>query len=138
MSLATTGWPNSRAWPPLAGSRPVSIFMVVVLPQPLEPRNPKISPRRMRKLTWSTATKSPKRIVRSCASIATSAKAFTGSACTCTGWCCWRLACGSRAMNAASKLLQPVCASKRAGLPVASTRPSSMATSQSKRWASSM
>ena len=32
------------------------------LPQPLEPRKPKISPRRMRKLTWSTATKSPKRI----------------------------------------------------------------------------
>ena len=31
----------------LAGSRPVSIFMVVDLPQPFEPRKPKISPRRM-------------------------------------------------------------------------------------------
>ena len=45
--------------PSLAGSRPVSIFMVVDLPQPLEPRKPKISPRWMRKETWSTATKSP-------------------------------------------------------------------------------
>ena len=36
--------------PRSAGSRPVSIFIVVVLPQPLEPRKPKISPRSMRKL----------------------------------------------------------------------------------------
>ena len=36
---------------PSAGSRPVSIFIVVLLPQPLEPRKPKISPRSMRKLT---------------------------------------------------------------------------------------
>ncbi len=54
------------------GSSPVSIFMVVVLPQPLEPRKPKISPRRMRKLTRSTAVKSPKRMVRSRASMAIS------------------------------------------------------------------
>ena len=37
--------------PSLAGSSPVSIFMVVDLPQPLEPRKPKISPRWMRKST---------------------------------------------------------------------------------------
>ena len=43
------------------GSSPVSIFIVVDLPQPLEPRKPKISPRSMRKLTWSTAVKSPNR-----------------------------------------------------------------------------
>ena len=69
MSPEATGCPNSEARPSLAASRPVSIFMVVDLPQPLEPRKPKISPRRMRKLTWSTAVKSPKRIVRSRASI---------------------------------------------------------------------
>jgi hypothetical protein len=31
--------PNSQASPSLAGSRPVSIFMVVDLPQPLEPES---------------------------------------------------------------------------------------------------
>ena len=55
-------WSSSRP--------PVSIFMVVVLPQPFEPRKPKISPRSMRKLTWSTATKSPKRRVSPSATIA--------------------------------------------------------------------
>ena len=59
------GSPNSSASPSLGGRRPVSIFMVVVLPQPFEPRKPKISPRSMVKLTWSTAVKSPNRRVRS-------------------------------------------------------------------------
>ena len=34
-----------------AATSPVSIFIVVVLPQPFEPRKPKISPRSMVKLT---------------------------------------------------------------------------------------
>ena len=38
--------PNSLAQPSVAGRNPVSIFMVVDLPQPFEPRKPKISPRR--------------------------------------------------------------------------------------------
>ena len=38
--------------------------MVVDLPAPLGPRKPKISPRAMWKLTWSTATKSPNRLTR--------------------------------------------------------------------------
>ena len=50
-SLASSGRPNSSASPSLAGSRPVSIFIVVVLPQPFEPRKPKISPRSIVKLT---------------------------------------------------------------------------------------
>ncbi len=70
MSRASIDWPSSRALPLVTSSRPVSIFMVVVLPQPLEPRKPKISPRSMRKLTWSTATKSPKRRVSPSASMA--------------------------------------------------------------------
>ena len=70
MSPPFIGLPNSSAVPSVGGSRPVSIFIVVVLPQPLEPRNPKISPRSMRKLTWSTAVKSPNFWVRPCASIA--------------------------------------------------------------------
>jgi len=47
--------------------------MVVDLPQPLEPRKPKISPRSIDSVTWSTAVKSPKRRVRPLASIAISA-----------------------------------------------------------------
>ena len=52
------------------GSKPVSIFIVVDLPQPFEPRKPKISPRPIVKLTRLTAVKLPKRLVRSVASIA--------------------------------------------------------------------
>ncbi|OIQ65438.1 hypothetical protein GALL_530040 [mine drainage metagenome] len=65
MSLASSAFPNSSASPAVGGSRPVSIFMVVVLPQPFEPTKPKISPRSIVKLTRSTAVKSPKRQVRS-------------------------------------------------------------------------
>ena len=43
--------PEEQRLPFGAGKRPVSIFIVVLLPQPLEPRKPKISPRSMRKLT---------------------------------------------------------------------------------------
>ena len=74
-SLASSGWPNSSASPSLAGNNPVSIFIVVVLPQPFEPTKPKISPRSIVKLTWSTAVKSPNRRVRSRA-------AMTGSVST--------------------------------------------------------
>ncbi len=56
--------PNSRAVPSLTGSNPVSIFMVVVLPHPFEPRKPKISPFLIRKLTSSTATKPLNRRVK--------------------------------------------------------------------------
>src|SRR5262249_43861597 len=49
MSSAPIGFPKSLAEPSLTGRSPVSIFMVVVLPEPLEPRKPKISPRAMRK-----------------------------------------------------------------------------------------
>ena len=56
---------KSSASPLLGVSSPVSIFMVVVLPQPFDPTKPKISPRLMAKLTRSTAVKSPKRQVRS-------------------------------------------------------------------------
>src|ERR1700686_5414158 len=59
-----TSRPSTQADPSLRGSRPVSILMTVVLPLPLGPRNPKISPFSTRKLTPSTATKSPKRRTR--------------------------------------------------------------------------
>ncbi|MDT4811185.1 hypothetical protein FQZ97_441140 [compost metagenome] len=55
-----------------------------------------------------------------------------------SAWWPARLASGSSAMNAASSESQPVCARISAGLPVASTRPASIATRWSKRSASSM
>ena len=57
MLPASTELPNSVAVPSVGGSRPVSIFMVVDLPQPFEPRKPKISPRSIDSVTWSTAVK---------------------------------------------------------------------------------
>jgi hypothetical protein len=44
MLPASTECPKSVAVPSVGGSSPVSIFIVVDLPQPLEPRKPKISP----------------------------------------------------------------------------------------------
>ena len=49
-----------------------------------------------------------------------------------------RFASGSSAMKASSSVRAPVCALSSAGVPVARTRPASMATSQSNRSASSM
>src|SRR5688572_4389613 len=60
-----TSQPATRASPEVGASSPVSILMVVVLPAPFGPRKPNTSPRRTAKLTWSTATKSPKVRVRS-------------------------------------------------------------------------
>ncbi len=60
----TTSNPATMALPAEGGSRPHSMRMVVVLPEPLGPRKPKMSPRRTSKLTWSTATKEPKRRAR--------------------------------------------------------------------------
>jgi hypothetical protein len=42
---------------------PQSIRMTVDLPDPFGPRNPKIDPRAIEKLTWSTAVNVPKRFV---------------------------------------------------------------------------
>src|SRR5208282_421762 len=54
-SFPLTGSPNSLAVPSVGGRRPVSIFMVVDLPQPFEPRKPKISPFSILKLTPAPA-----------------------------------------------------------------------------------
>ena len=70
MSFEPIGSPNSLHVPLVAGRKPTSIFIVVDLPQPFEPRKPKISPRGILKLTWSTATKSPNWRVSPSASIA--------------------------------------------------------------------
>src|ERR1700719_1399647 len=68
-----TSKPSTQALPSLSGSRPVSILITVVLPLPLGPRKPKISPFPTRKLTPSTATKSPKRRTRFLAEMEASA-----------------------------------------------------------------
>ena len=78
ISSAPIGLPNNLAEPSVTGNSPVIIFMVVVFPQPFEPRNPKISPRSMRTLTWSTATKSPNRRVNPSVSIAAVLSSLSG------------------------------------------------------------
>ncbi len=138
MSFDPMGAPNSFAPPLVAGSRPVSIFIVVDLPQPFEPRKPKISPRPMRMLTWSTAVKSPNRRVSPSASIAGTVSSLDGRGRITTSWCCERSASGSRAMKAASRFFSPVFCRICGVVPVAIILPLSMATSQSKRSASSM
>src|SRR5712691_7075947 len=57
--------PPTVALPEVGCSRPHSMRMVVDLPAPLGPRNPKISPRVTSRLIWSTATKLPKRFTKS-------------------------------------------------------------------------
>ena len=63
MLLASMGCPSNVALPSVGSSKPVSIFMVVDLPQPLEPKKPKISPFGMVKVTLSTEIKSPNFLV---------------------------------------------------------------------------
>src|SRR5437879_143110 len=58
---AATSKPATRAVPPLGRSTVHRMRMVVVLPAPLGPSRPKISPGRASKLTWSTAYTSPRR-----------------------------------------------------------------------------
>src|SRR5580765_7660951 len=49
------------AWPPVGRSTVLRIRRQVVLPAPLGPSNPKISPGLTSKLTWSTADTLPRR-----------------------------------------------------------------------------
>ena len=58
------GMPAMVAVPPVGVTRPSSIRSVVVLPAPLGPRNPVTLPCSTSKLRLSTATTSPKRLVR--------------------------------------------------------------------------
>ena len=65
-----TSMPATHAVPSLGRSRPQSIRMVVVLPAPLGPRNPKISPVRTPRLRLETAVTVPNRRVRFVVSMA--------------------------------------------------------------------
>src|SRR5664279_3978395 len=56
--------PRARASPALGASTPQSMRMVVLLPAPLGPRKPKISPFSTSKVSSDTAVKSPNRRVR--------------------------------------------------------------------------
>src|SRR6185503_13101902 len=57
-----SGAPSTRAEPEVGSTRPSSILSEVVLPAPLGPRKPKISPRFTTKERSSTATFSPNRL----------------------------------------------------------------------------
>src|SRR5579871_875186 len=71
-----TSSPSTCAAPFVSGSSPVSILMTVVLPLPLGPRKPKISPRFTSKLTSFTAVNSPNVRTRCSAEIATSVAGY--------------------------------------------------------------
>src|SRR5882724_2147717 len=62
--------PSTRIFPLVGASNPVSIFIVVDLPAPFGPKNPKKLPRATRKSILSTAVKSPKRRTREIVSTA--------------------------------------------------------------------
>ena len=53
--------PNTVTVPDSGLSSVVSIRIVVVLPAPLGPSNPNVSPTPIRRSTWSTAVRAPKR-----------------------------------------------------------------------------
>ena len=72
--FTSSGWeatskPATHALPPVGRLSPVSMRMAVVLPAPLAPRKPKISPRWTWKEMWSTAVKLPNRLVNPSTSI---------------------------------------------------------------------
>src|SRR5574341_1079840 len=75
----STRSPATCAVPEVGRSSPHSTRMVVVLPEPLGPRKPKISPRGTDRLTRSTAVKEPKRTLSSRASTAIPSCAAPGS-----------------------------------------------------------
>jgi hypothetical protein len=52
--------PTTVAAPAVGVSRPVSMRIVVVFPEPFAPRRPKTSPRAIVRSSPATATKSPK------------------------------------------------------------------------------
>src|ERR1700760_379105 len=59
-SRVPTGFPRSRARPPVGFTRPRSILIDVLLPAPLGPRNPKASPRATWRVRSRTAARAPK------------------------------------------------------------------------------
>ena len=111
--------------------------MVVDLPQPLEPRKPKISPRSIVKFTALTAVNFPKRRVRFLATMAGSASVSTRGGMV-SRRAEPRFSSGNRATKVSSRFWVPVLCLSSSGVPVARIRPASIAISQSKRSASSM
>ena len=137
MLPASTASPNRKASPDDGGSSPVSIFIVVVLPQPFDPRNPKISPRAISKSTLSTAVKSPNLRVSPFATMAASPDVTLRRGMM-LAVSATRSLPGTSATYASSRLSLPVLRINSPGLPVPMTRPSFMAISQSNWPASSM
>ena len=60
----TISWPKIFAIPEVGDEIPVSMRIVVVLPAPLGPKNPKVSPAATEKLISLTAVASPNFLTR--------------------------------------------------------------------------
>src|SRR5262245_31642168 len=56
-------WPSRRIEPPLGARAPDSMLKIVLLPEPLGPMSPRISPGSTANETLATAVKPPKRLV---------------------------------------------------------------------------
>ena len=65
----TTSTPSTEAVPPVGRVCPVSILIIVVLPDPFGPSRPKSAPFSTERVTWSTACTSPYAFDKSCVSI---------------------------------------------------------------------
>src|SRR5438270_13142568 len=63
--FSKTGLPRIMADPLVGSSRPARILIVVLLPAPLGPMNPKTSPAASSRLSRSSAVSAPYRLVRS-------------------------------------------------------------------------
>ncbi len=137
ISLGFTGFPNSHALPSVGVSKPVSIFIVVVLPQPLDPTKPKISPCSILKLTLSTATNSPNFLVSSLASIAVLPVRHIRVGIV-NFLYPFRFSSGSRFINTSSRVFDLILVLSCSGVPVARMFPESITASQSNLSASSM
>src|SRR5882672_2849291 len=68
--LLTTFFPSTLADPLVGESKPARIFIVVDLPAPLGPMNPKTSPASSRSVSASNATSEPYRLVKAFVAIA--------------------------------------------------------------------
>ena len=69
LGFASTSNPDIKAWPDVGFSKVVRIMIAVLLPAPLGPKNPKISPSFTENVTSFTAVTSPNDFVRDLVSI---------------------------------------------------------------------
>ena len=107
ISFGSDWRPNSLACPSVGGNRPVSIFMVVDLPQPLAPRKPKISPRLDLEAHMIHGNEIAEVLGESRASMAVSPPRLRSGDGISHRLVAARFSCGNRAIKASSRVATP-------------------------------